>query len=145
MDEGNRVIERAEKHWLVLEYPGNPVIRVDVRFLDRIFVVNDILVLAARDVAPRLEIAGGADVARQLAESLSSHVHTHVLPDACSLPVVCFGSDIVRATNANLYIGDFVCTISDAIRYAEVGASLPLPNGVMQAALALLALAGVPA
>src|SRR5262245_47358907 len=61
MDEGSITPrESAEANWLILSNPDNPPIRLDVRILDRILLIDEHLILEVDDVAIRLQVSGGA-------------------------------------------------------------------------------------
>jgi len=145
--------ERAEGPWLILAYNGNPTIRLDVRKLDTLNAEGGELVITISDIKFALQISGGQRVAATLAEDLlpytrlSPITRDDIYEDAKSRlrnegmkggvePALYFGEHLVLASDSVLYIGNFKCTIEDVERYASVGASLPLPDGRLQAGLA---------
>jgi len=163
MDEEHPVVEnppeRVDGCWLVLDYPGNPTIRLDARLVDRIFVDDGHLIVNVDDVAIGVTISGGEHVARMVAEKLRPFTRTApiTLPEvyddarrrlaaACqggdhSSPALLFGNDVVRASNELLYVGSTAFWLSDVEDYALTARELPLPNGKLQAALARLIIA----
>ena len=67
---GLRVSEDTEDHWLVLDYPGNGKIRLDVRIVDRILAIDAWLVLEIDGLGIRIAVSDSktaAHLARELA------------------------------------------------------------------------------
>ena len=87
--------ETTEGSWLVLAYVKNPEIRIDARFLDRVFADDGHLVLAVGEVAIQAGIFGGERLARELAEALTPYTRgsSALHPDAYGVTYV------VRETN----------------------------------------------
>jgi hypothetical protein len=151
--------ERVESYWLVLHYTNNPPIRLDTRLLDRVFADDRGLLLEVDGDLVVVQITGEQGTAYELADRLAPYTrsapiaHQDVYEDARRrlariadrdermAPWVFFGSDPVRVSDEVVYIGEFACTLSDALRYARVGAELPLPNGRLQAGLVWLIVA----
>lgn len=151
--------ERVEGGWLLLAYPDNPTIRLDGRLLDRVLVDDPYLVLSVADVTAFLRISAGSEVARSIAEELAAHTRSAPIADretyeiakrrltaACEeklplVPALFVGDDLVRVSADVLYVGQFACRVSDVEWYATISGELPLPNGRLQAALAMLVIA----
>ncbi len=152
------VVERAwvERGRLYLSYAQNPLISVNARFLDRVLATDESLALTVDGSSGVLSIpisqGSAIDLARDLAAFTRSaaiiddetYEHTkRVLEASVSRhrytgDFVVVGDASVRATDTLIYIGEFVCSIEDVETYAEAAASLPLPSGQLQAALAML-------
>jgi hypothetical protein len=148
--------ERVESYWLVLHYTNNAPIRLDARVLDRVFADDRELFLEVDDTTIAIRITGEQGTAYELAERLAPYTRSAPITqqdvyedarrrlariadrDERMAPWLFFGSDPVRVSDEVVYIGEFACTLSDAMRYAGVGAALPLPNGHMQAGFVLL-------
>ena len=151
--------ERVESYWLVLDYTDNPTIRLDARLLDRVLVDDRDLVLEVDNTVIALRITGEEGTVYELAERLAPYTRSAPMTqqdvyedakrrlariaakDERMAPWLFFGSDPVRVSDEIVYIGEFACTLSDAVRYARVGAALPLPNGAMQAGFVMLVVA----
>jgi hypothetical protein len=141
---------------LFLRYPENPVISVNVRFLDRVLADDNGLVLTVDGYSAVLTIPRGVEAAFELAGQLALYTRSAPIADQETYEhtktvlkartkrqrftgdFVVVGEDRVQTTDELIYIGDFVCWISDAEAYAEAVASLPLPTGQLQAGLAML-------
>jgi hypothetical protein len=163
MDEEHRLAdnsqERVDGSWLILSYPNNPCIRLDARFLDRILVDERDLILSVEELSVAVSIGavcGASSIAEQLARYtrsapiLESEMYEYTKSRLINIdkrghqrdaPALFFGDSPVLVGDEILYIGGFACRILDVTRYAEVGASILLPNGSMQAALAMLVVA----
>ena len=65
--------ERADGHWLILDYPKNPTIRFDTRLLDRVLARDDDLILDFDDMVISIPIEGGLKAASELSELLAPY------------------------------------------------------------------------
>ena len=147
---------RAQRGRLWLFYPDNPSICINARFLDRVLADDAALVLTLDGSSAVLTVPQGDAVAVELARELSAftrsaqisdeetYEYTKELLTACTTQrrytgdFVVVDGEPVRATDEMIYVGEFACYVADAEAYAEAAACLPLPNGQLQAALAML-------
>lgn len=150
--------ERADGSWLVLSSPGSLTVRIDVTIFDRLFVDDASLVFSLNTTTVRFGIERGARTAGELSEQLAPY--TRVAPIAgraqyveakrilsevtgdCAPRSVVFVEDVpVTASDDLVVVGDVAFRISEVEEYAVDGGVLPLPNGQMRAAVAMLAVA----
>jgi hypothetical protein len=149
--------------WLVIAPPGNPVIRVDLRVLDRVELVGPAsidddkesdrdaatanqldLVLVCGDLEVALAIADGPEAARQIAEQATSLTResTATAPPADLEHMLIVGTDVVFQRGEYIVIGTLGFRIHEVREYALRGQNVPLTGGrLLQAALALLVVA----
>jgi hypothetical protein len=146
--------ERVEGQWLVLAYSNNPLIRLDGCLLDRIMADDSELIFEVDNVRVGLHLTE-ADP-RAIAEALAIHTRTGPIRsrEAYDYAVrraalaksgsrdhtigLQFGAERAYLSGECFYVGEFVCLIEDVVRYSEAGAALQLPNGKMQAVLAMI-------
>ena len=150
-------MEHAESYWLFLAYPGNPVIRLDARALDRIFACENELVLAVDETTIGLHMLSGATGAQQLVGELAPYTSSAPITSAemyeeakrrlaksgpeMTDPRMWFGDAAIRVTRDLVFVGENAYGMSDIERYAAVDAELPLPTGRLQAGLVMLVVA----
>jgi hypothetical protein len=152
------VAEQAEDEWLVLSYGDNPTVRLDCTVLDRIFADGSSMVLSLEKTMVTLPIEAGPLHALNLAERLS--IYTRSAPittprayeqhkrrlaaatDPTSTPEPClwFGVEAVQLRGDLLCVGDVAFRAAEVEAYGIAGALLPLPGGMLQAGLAVLAM-----
>ena len=153
--------EWVDANWLVLAYLDNPTIRVDARMLDRILADESDIVFGFDEMTASLRIMGGERVARHIADSLAPYTRSAPLLKADvyehskrrlaainglvgpkSVPAVLYNSEPVWASDKTLYIGDFaVCSLAKVDRCSVLGTELQVPNGWLQAGLAMFVVA----
>jgi len=141
--------------WLVVAAPGNPVIRLDVRLLDDVTLAGvelddagavpssapPAIVLAAGDLEVALDVVEGAAAARQIADALRPLTRagrTGAPPVAVGLTGLVVGTDEVVVRDEVMYVGRTAFAVEQVRALGEAGENLPLPEGEVQAALALL-------
>lgn len=150
-------------HWLVIAPPDAPVIRLDVRLLDRVEVcppVNDEhmhnmdpldvearrseIQLVCGDLAIALGIADGYLAAQRVAAAaaaLTGSLARSDVRDALSTFLVVDGT-VVRLRGDFIQVGSVAFRVTEVRECAEAGANLPLPGGhMLQAAMAMLVVA----
>jgi hypothetical protein len=147
--------------WLVIAAPENPVIRIDVRCLDRVGRHKRQLLLGVNDLSVALAIADGSAAVHRIVERLFPYTRRapirqaevfedamrrldawRVDPPAVRPPEVIVGGEFVVARGDFIQIGAWAFRISEVRDYAMCGANIPLPDGsVLQAALALVVVA----
>jgi hypothetical protein len=156
--DADAVAEQDQGEWLVLSYGDNPTVRLDCTVLDRIFADGSSLVLSLETTMATLPIKAGPLHALHLAERLSMYTRSAPITtrrsyeqhkrrlatatDPTSIPEPClwFGLDAVEVRGELLCIGDVAFRAAQVEAYGIAGALLPHPNGLLQAALAVLAL-----
>lgn len=69
-------VETSERNWLVLRYPNNPPIRLDVRILDRVFAADAALYLTVETHTVALTIVSGPTAAARIAEALAPYTRS---------------------------------------------------------------------
>jgi hypothetical protein len=149
----------AERGRLVLRYPDNPIISLNARFLDEVSAEEDSLIFEVDEQRAGLLIPQGMEEAGALVRQLAPYTraspisddetyeHTKAVLQACRSrrrytgDFVTVGDDRVLVTEEHVYIGEFVCWISDVETYAAAARFLPLTNGHVHAAMVLLVIA----
>jgi hypothetical protein len=162
MDAESTVIggptERVDGSWLVLSSPGSLTIRIDVTVFDRLFVDDSSLVFSLDRTTVTFGIERGARKAWELSEQLAPYTRVAPITDHaqyaeakrifsevtgdCAPRSVVFVEDVaVTASDDLVVVGDVAFRVSEVEEYAVDGGVLPLPNGTMRAAVAMLAVA----
>ncbi len=151
--------------WLVIAPPGNPVIRIDLRALDRIErrPENEAdeepseptddpdhdrrcdVLLACGDLEVTLHVADGPEAAEDIVRQGSPLTREAAGSDAHGdLELLFVGSDVVCQRGEYIQVGTVAFRINEVREYALRGANIPLPGGaLLQAAMALLVVAAV--
>jgi len=146
--------------WLVISCPRNPVIRLDLRQLDRVAIravdsdstgddadeydPNCELLLVRGELEVALYIEDGADAARSLVAQAAPLAHSVVADTEAKDPLsrdrlLFVGDDPVLHRGEVIQIGRIAFKVNEVSEYALQGASLPLPgNQVIRAAMAML-------
>lgn len=152
--------EHTEDHWLILNYPGNGEIRLDVRIVDRIFATDGWLVLEIDGLGIRIAVSDSttaAHLARELAcytrfaskpnPSLLDDLRRRVdlaregKPDGGTFALLIADRDL-HVDEEYVYCSERpVCSILDLVRYAEAGTDIPVGADRVQASLVLLLVA----
>lgn len=145
---------------MLIEGPNNPTTRLDVRFLDRLLVDDDELVLAVGDRAPRVRVPGGPDAALKIAVQLAHYTRSagitcnEVYEDAKrrldladrgrrdnGAFALFFGDEDVFEQENIVSIGHVNCYLSDVELYANADEDIPLSIGAVPAKLVMLIVA----
>jgi hypothetical protein len=147
--------------WLVLEYPSNPVIRLDGRILDRVLAEDSELILSVDDTTGIVGLMGGAVRAVELASELTPYTRSAPIRDLDGYehamrrlealraspraidtrPALYLGTKPITVSDEVLYFEDEAYALSDLEPYAIAGHSIPLGEGHIRAALVSLLLA----
>jgi hypothetical protein len=155
--------------WLVIAPPGNDIIRIDLRHLDRVRIHGDDeddepdeaqgarcdLILVCGDLEISIHVADGPEAVQHvLAEAVPwtrdnggpDKPLPRAIDDSWEAPdrnaFVLVGSDAVRCRGELVEVGRLAFRIDEVRQYALRGANLPLERGrLLQAATALLTVA----
>lgn len=147
--------ERVEDGWLIIEYPGNPPIRLDILIVDRVVADDDVVVITVSDVTLSFRVSGGIDAARTLASAIAPftrskpiddhHVYVstsrrlHMLRECTGSPAsLYFGDCAVIVENGAVRVARLSWWLSDLEPFAAAGTTFALPGGSMQAAWVFL-------
>jgi hypothetical protein len=153
-------LEYAESCWLVLRYPKNPAIRLDVRVLDRILADDDRIVLDANDFGTALQVRGGPTTASSIATSLAPYTRSapmtcpelyedakRRLQNAMNLTegrrstALVVGENVVTVSSSKLWIGEIFYWHQQIAEWAVSGDAIKVPGGALHACLAMLVIA----
>lgn len=148
--------------WLVIAPADAPVIRVDLRLLDRVEIGPPIeenvhhsdprdveargseVLLVCGDVTIALGVADGYKAAERLvatAAALTGSLADGDIRDALPTFLV-VDRTVVRLRGDFIQVGSVAFRVTEVREYAEAGANLPLPGGhMLQAAMAMLVVA----
>lgn len=130
--------------WLVIAPGTDQQIRLDLRLLDRVEVIESEehlhLLLVCGDLEIAVFVADGDAATRQIAEKAAVHTGQTTSGDLDRFVVV--DDDAVVLRGERLQVGEVAFRVDQVREYALRGANIPLPRGrVLQAAMALLVVA----
>jgi hypothetical protein len=164
MIDRNKLLPRSGlgviDQWLVIARLDAPLIRVDLRLLDRVEIqptdeetVHDPggkgrgseVLLVCGDLTISLFVADGHDAAELIvaaAAPLIGNRHHGGDLDHAPSDILLVDGDLVRLRGDFIQVGNVAFRVDEVREYAEAGANLPLPGGrVLQAAMAMLVVA----
>ncbi|NVB81974.1 MAG: hypothetical protein HOV81_26570 [Kofleriaceae bacterium] len=149
--------------WLVIAPPGNAIIRIDLRLLDRVRLHGDDegdepddahdalsnLILVCGDLEIAIYVADGPEAVQRIRAEAAPWTRDNGGVDSWEAPsladrdaFVLVGSDAVRCRGEHIEIGPLKLRVDEVREYAIRGANLPLEHGqLLQAATALLVVA----
>jgi hypothetical protein len=149
--------ETVNNHWLILNYPKNPTIRLDARVLDSISSEGRRLVLDINELTVAISVIGGrdpGDIASRLLpftrsapitnleayeyakRALDNHEQEAPVETALFL-----GDEGVLASRTHVRIGAITLDVRHIAMRAEEGKSLPIGRGLIQACLVMIVVA----
>jgi len=133
--------------WLIIAVKNNPLIRLDLRALDRITLADApgaAILLVCADLEIGLDVVEGRAAAEGLVRDAAPHTREAIgrVSPVDASRILFVGHDAVRIRDGFVEIGDCAFRWDEVRDHALRGGTLPLPGGgLLQAAMALLAVA----